>query len=656
MFLSSSPRLFPSTRFDMLDPIDHTSTSTTTGNNNNNNNSNNNTNTIDSNTINNNTNQNYSTISQDFQQQQQQQQQQAMPEQLQGTSFAIPQVEDDLMFNSVSSSTQQHQASSSIYQYQQPFMSTSNYLLDEPSFNNEDNQGLDLESSTTTSTSTSNFYGQSINVNLGAIPSNSNTSNAGQSSYYGAFNPPQPLYQQNSHYNIGTANNSSTSSSLHSFHTQQQQEYAFSTPPAQQPQLPSSISGDIYASSSSMTSFFDPSHHHQHQQQPPQSQTINFDLNQNYPHQPPSSATSTTFDLNYTSSSPLPQFQQQQYSSSLPKASTSTSYKAKSRATSSRHSPSIKKEPDHESSIGGNDKKLYSSFSKDRYRVIRGVSAGGCSTRPPKESIESDSIYLPVELNLIGASIEDVCYPKWSVSEKQDRRRIIRIERIQNGPKITANFSIIGNANENPVTLPPSSSNIDVVEVSCLECDVRINDDYESQSSDDEVSSNNNNTTTTTTGGTTTTTGGKSPSYIKNEVDGEYYQYYITSVEVVEIVELLIGNQFRDAAERRRERGRVRSNLVPFWSKKPISSRMSENSMNSSSNNTLNIPSGNTLPTNHDYRMELAKRIMGYEIRKPRGFDKEVRILRWDKLIPALKRALQSYYTEIPQHDSHLQF
>lgn len=78
--------------------------------------------------------------------------------------------------------------------------------------------------------------------------------------------------------------------------------------------------------------------------------------------------------------------------------------------------------------------------------------------------------------------------------------------------------------------------------------------------------------------------------------------------------------------------------------------------MNSSSNNTLNIPSGNTLPTNHDYRMELAKRIMGYEIRKPRGFDKEVRILRWDKLIPALKRALQSYYTEIPQHDSHLQF
>ena len=46
---------------------------------------------------------------------------------------------------------------------------------------------------------------------------------------------------------------------------------------------------------------------------------------------------------------------------------------------------------------------------------------------------------------------------------------------------------------------------------------------------------------------------------------------------------------------------------------------------------------------------------MGYEIRKPRGFDKEVRILRWDKLVPALQRALQSYYTEIPINDPYAQ-
>ncbi|CUM67833.1 uncharacterized protein PRCAT00005541001 [Priceomyces carsonii] len=266
------------------------------------------------------------------------------------------------------------------------------------------------------------------------------------------------------------------------------------------------------------------------------------------------------------------------------------------------------------------------SDGSKRYKVIRGVSAGGCSTRPPKVSAGNDSIYLPVNLNIIGASVKDICYPKWSISEKEDRRRIIRIERIQNGPKLTTHFTIVGAANENPVTLPPPP-NIDVVEVSCLECTVKIND--ENESSDDE---NKKDPITT---------------YVKSENDGEAYQYYITSVEVIEIVELLIGMQSKDVAERRRERGRVRSNLVPFWSKKPISSRMSE------STSSVNGPGG---PTNQDFRNELAKRIMGYEIRKPRGFDKEVRILRWEKLVPALKRALQSYYTEIPLSDAHLEF
>ncbi|KAG7662406.1 uncharacterized protein J8A68_004054 [[Candida] subhashii] len=273
--------------------------------------------------------------------------------------------------------------------------------------------------------------------------------------------------------------------------------------------------------------------------------------------------------------------------------------------------------------------------TKRRYRVVRGVSAGGCTTRPPKESIDSTSLYLPTELNLVGASVDDICYPKWTKSEKEDRRRIIRIERIQNGPKLLANFTIVGGANENPITLPPPP-NVDVVEVSCLECNVKVNDfesPYDSQSSDDEGMTGGNN----------------SPkNYIKSDANGEYYQYYITSVEVVEIVELLIGTQTKDPAEKRRERGRVRSNLVPFWSKKPISSRMNENGTMQQSHSSV--------PTNQDYRVELAKRIMGYEIRKPRGFDKEVRILRWDKLVPALKRALQSYYTEIPQCDAHLQF
>ncbi|KAI3404698.2 hypothetical protein KGF56_002532 [Candida oxycetoniae] len=300
-----------------------------------------------------------------------------------------------------------------------------------------------------------------------------------------------------------------------------------------------------------------------------------------------------------------------------------------------------------------------------RYRVVRGVSAGGCTTRPPKESISSDSTYLPVNLELRGASVEDICFPTWTPSEKEDRRRIIRIERIQRGPTLIANFSIVGSAKENPITLP-APPNVDVIEVSCLECDVKMNDDYDSPSSEDEVSSTSS-----------PKIGSKSPHhYTKNDpVSGSYYQYYITSVELVEIVELLIGTEFKDAAEKRRERGRVRSNLVPFWSKKSISSKMSDTSAstthahsdngNSSSSLSTSVPilTSTSLSSNHshnltnqDYRSELARRIMGYDIRKPRGFDKEVRILRWDKLVSALKRALQSYYTEIPKADCHLQF
>lgn len=261
---------------------------------------------------------------------------------------------------------------------------------------------------------------------------------------------------------------------------------------------------------------------------------------------------------------------------------------------------------------------------KKRYCVVRGISAGGCLTRPPKQLLSLDLMFVPVELKLNGAAVEDICFPKWLELEREDQRRIVRIERVQNEAELVANFSIVGAANENPVTLP-AQANVDVVEVSCLQCRVRPSADSGDDSSSEEEDK------------------GKSSrslkSHIKTETDtGEHFQYYITSVEVVEIVELLIGTELVDPADRRRERGRVRLNLVPFWLKKPILSRMSDHG----------VPSAGA--GNSDFRLDLARRIMGYEIRKPRGFDKEVRILRWDKLVPALKRALQSYYTEIPNN------
>ncbi|CUM54930.1 unnamed protein product [Debaryomyces tyrocola] len=269
--------------------------------------------------------------------------------------------------------------------------------------------------------------------------------------------------------------------------------------------------------------------------------------------------------------------------------------------------------------------------TKKRYRIIRGVSAGGCSTRPPKYLVDSNALYLPIELHVNGASVEEICYPAWNASEKEDRRRIIRIERVQNGHKLLANFSIVGGANENPITLP-APPDTDVIEVSCLECTTVLYEADDQSASDDDLA-----------------------IPINGVRDGKYNQYYITSVEVIEIVELLIGTQSMNPADRRKERGRIRSNLVPFWSRKPISSRMQDNS-SAHPSGSPNYPRQDAHLTNQDYRFELAKRIMSYEIRKPRGFDKEVRILRWDKLIPALKRALQTYYTEIPGSDSSIDF
>lgn len=254
-----------------------------------------------------------------------------------------------------------------------------------------------------------------------------------------------------------------------------------------------------------------------------------------------------------------------------------------------------------------------SSLASDlkRYKVIRGISSGGSATKPPRVVTLANHHYAPVSLELVGATLHDLCLPQWSDEEKQDRRRIIRVERFQIGSRIVAQFSILGSAKENPKTMP-AAPGVDVVEVSCLDCYTSANEDEDEYSDSADY-------------------GYKTESELKRA-------FYITSVEVIKVVELLIGTEVQDAVERRRERGRIRSNLVPFWSKKPISSRMSNQEIR-------NSPLGSD---SLDFRVELATRIMSYEVRKPRGFDKEVRILKWDKLVPALKRALQSYYVEVP--------
>lgn len=324
-----------------------------------------------------------------------------------------------------------------------------------------------------------------------------------------------------------------------------------------------------------------------------------------------------------------------QQMASVPPPPTTTSSRGSRRGSSYMGTP---KEGTGAGSRKRDDNKIITS-NTNKHRIIRGIAAGGSNSRPPKESTTNpNSVYLPIELELAGGGVDACCRPQWSLSENEDKRRIIRIERIQHHQRIYANFSIVGSANENPSTLPPPiNSNIDVIEVSCLQCSKQLNREINESGGEDGLDYDE-----------------------LNEEDG--YDYYITSVEGIEIVELLIGTMSNDSNERRKERGRVRSNLVPFWSKKPISSRLDQHNNQSQSDlssysqggqsqNSSPLNSNGSLGGYSDYRTELAKRIMSYEIRKPRGFDKEVRILRWERLIPALKRALQSYYCEIPANE-----
>lgn len=239
-----------------------------------------------------------------------------------------------------------------------------------------------------------------------------------------------------------------------------------------------------------------------------------------------------------------------------------------------------------------------------RCKVTRGISSGGSATKPPRIMTLPGHHYAPVDLDLVCATLDVLCLPRWSDAEKADGRRIIRIERHQVGARIVAQFSIVGAANEHGHPMP-AAPGVDFAEVSCLRCYV-----HEGEDEDEELTPQPTN---------------RSP--IVRE------QFYITSVEVVRVVELLIGTELKDAHERRRERGRIRSNLVPFWSKRSICSRLSTQCEDS---------------PKRDFRAELATRIMAYETRRPRDFDKEVRILQWAKLVPALQRALQSYYAEVP--------
>lgn len=223
------------------------------------------------------------------------------------------------------------------------------------------------------------------------------------------------------------------------------------------------------------------------------------------------------------------------------------------------------------------------------------------------QSAESpdNSKLIKVVLVFTNTDILSVCLTPWSNTEVAAERRFVRFTKSLNLNTLSLDASIVSYDERNPTeqTGICPTTGLPYIEISCLRCHCL-------------------------------------PESNTNHIDALEeqqllsYKYYITSIEMIKLIEFIIGTSAetpQDLEAIRKERGRIRSNLVPFWSKWTVNSKSNLDKM-------------------HDikwrYRIEMGERIMAYKYRKPRDFDKEIRVLNWENLEPALHRVLQNYYVQ----------
>lgn len=180
-------------------------------------------------------------------------------------------------------------------------------------------------------------------------------------------------------------------------------------------------------------------------------------------------------------------------------------------------------------------------------------------------------------------SFESITRIPWTSFEKQDCRRVVRIERIQAGPEIELSFLVV--VPKIAFDTPHARQDANYVEISCLRC---------------------------------------------LHGDSGKVEYLITSVEVIRIVELIIGIGEKSQQIRREERGRIRSNLVPLWHK--------------GFTNTEG-------PNIEHSRQKFLNILRNYQIRKPYNISKLMRLLSWENLLFALRRAIEFYRVLIPNSE-----
>lgn len=178
---------------------------------------------------------------------------------------------------------------------------------------------------------------------------------------------------------------------------------------------------------------------------------------------------------------------------------------------------------------------------------------------------------------------EDICRVPWNEHEQLESRRIVRIRRHQEGSKLRAYFLV---AITSGSVMSSEIGDQDYLEVSCIK-------------------------------------------YIHK--DGLKDELLITSIDMIRIIEFLICTKnLGNLAWRRQERGRIRSNLYPFWHR--------------SCSNTGG-------PHDEEMHHHLARQLQTYKTRKPFRILKCMRFLSWSNLERAIFKALLFYCVCMSERD-----
>lgn len=209
---------------------------------------------------------------------------------------------------------------------------------------------------------------------------------------------------------------------------------------------------------------------------------------------------------------------------------------------------------------------------RNRYPIVR---HNGKLNLKALEGLTALELGKHIDLNFASLSFEGVISTPWNEQEESEGRRIVRITKRQKKNSILVDLLILNS--RQTLSDSEAESITTHVDVSCLK-------------------------------------------YFNEEEDTA--EFLITSLDVIKIVEFLIGNSGKNLTVKRKERGRIRSNLVPLWHK------------------------GYTDLESDQIKMPLRtffERIKSYEIQKPINISKSVRLLLWGNLTLALYRALDFY-------------